>query len=146
MTTRIKSGLIRSVAASAMIATAGLTLAAAPSSANNHSAHYNKHTVTKKASFHTIKHHARKVHRSGIAKVTKIKRRGRVVGFKKTFKSGDKIIMRRGRHGRIHHTTLKRKTYLQRLKHRASSATKALKAKAKRLRVSILGRKSYARH
>ncbi len=146
MTILANRSAIKSIAATAMIAVAGMTLAAAPGYANKHSSHYNKHTVTKKASFHTLKHHAKKVRKSGLAKVTKIKRHGRVVGFKKTLKSGDKIIVRRGKHGRVHHTTLKRKTFLQRVKHRVSSATKALKMKAKKLRYSVLGKKAHARY
>ena len=140
------SRTMRNFAAAIMFSATGLALTAAPTLAGKHNGHYNKHTVTKKASFHTLKHHARKVHKTGVAKVTKIKRQGKVVGFKKTYKSGDKVIVRRGKHGRVHHTTLKRKTFLQRVKHRVSSATKAFKAKAKRLHVSVLGKKRYARH
>ena len=102
--------------------------------------------MKKKASFHTLKHQARKLHKSGVAKVTPIKRHGRVVGFKKTLRSGDRVIVRRGKHGRVHHTTLKRKTFLQRVKHRVSSAKSAFKAKVKRLRVSVYGKRGYSRH
>ena len=106
------SGMMRHVAAAIMISAARLALKAAPILAGKHNEHYNNHTVTKKASFHTLKHHANEVHKTGIAKVTKIKRRGKVVGIKKTYKSGDKVIVRRGKHGRVHHTMLKWKTFL----------------------------------
>ena len=79
------------------------------------------HTTTSKASFHTLKKHARSLDHAGVAKVTKIKRHGRVVGFKKHLKSGDKVIVKRGRHGRIRTTTLRRKSLLQRWKHRLSA-------------------------
>ncbi len=133
-------GTIRSAVASVM------AVVATPSLANSHSGLYNKQTVTKKASFHTLRHHAKSVQKSGLAKVPKIKRHGHVIGFKKTLKSGDKIIVRRGKHGRVHHTTLKRKSFLQRLKHHTSSASKSFKAKTKRLRLSVFGRKTPRHH
>lgn len=103
--------------AATLMAVAATTLVAGPAAAKK----YNSHTVTSKASFHTLKKHARSLDHAGVAKVTKIKRHGRVVGFKKHLKSGDKVIVKRGRHGRVKTTTLKRKSLLQRWKHRLSS-------------------------
>lgn len=105
------------IAATLMTVAASTLVVAGPAAAKK----YNSHTVTSKASFHTLKKHARSLEHAGVAKVTKVKRHGRVVGFKKHLKSGDKVIVKRGRHGRIKTTTLKRKSFLQRWKHRISS-------------------------
>lgn len=103
--------------AATLMAVAASTLVAGPAAAEK----YKRHTVTGKASFHTLKKHARSLEHAGVAKVTKIKRHGRVVGFKKHLKSGDKVIVKRGRYGRVKTTTLRRKSFLQRWKHRLSS-------------------------
>ena len=82
---------------------------------------YERHTVSKKASFHTLQKHAHSLEQAGLAKVTKIKRHGRVVGFKKKFAgSGDTVVVKRGRHGQVKTTTLRRKSLLQRWKSRLS--------------------------
>ena len=82
---------------------------------------YERHTVSKKASFHTLQKHAHSLEQAGVAKVTKIRRHGRVVGFKKKFTgSGDTVIVQRGRHGRVKTTTLRRRSFLQRWKSKFS--------------------------
>lgn len=101
----------------ALMAVTSSTILAGPAAAEK----YNRHTVSKKASFHTLQKHARSLEHAGVVKVTKIKRHGRVVGFKKEFVgSGNKVIVKRGRHGRVRTTTLKRKTFLQRWKQKLS--------------------------
>ena len=116
--TRFASSTTRYAAiAAAIMAITTSTLVAGPAAAEK----YNRHTVSKKASFHTLQKHARSLEHAGVVKVTKIRRHGRVVGFKKEFVgSGDKIIVKRGRHGRVRTTTLKRKTFLQRWRHKLS--------------------------
>ena len=105
------------VIVAALMAVSSSTILAGPAAAEK----YNRHTVSKKASFHTLKKHARSLEHAGVVKVTKIKRHGRVIGFKKEFVgSGNKVIVKRGRHGRVRTTTLKRKTFLQRWKHKLS--------------------------
>ena len=80
---------------------------------------YSRHTVTNKASFYTLQKHGRALEHDGVAKLTKIRRHGRVVGFKKRFaKPGDTVIVKRGRQGRVRTATLKRKSFLQRWKHK----------------------------
>lgn len=82
---------------------------------------YERHTVSQKASFHTLQKHAHSLEKAGLAKVAKIKRHGRVVGFEKKFtRSGDTVIVKRGRHGRVKTTTLRRRSLLQRWKSRFS--------------------------
>ena len=137
----------KTLLASGMIAAAAMTLAAVPSLAN--AAKYKSHTVTKKASFNTLKSHAKSLRKTGVAKVTKIRRHGRVVGFKKTLKSGDKVVVKRGRHGRVTTTTLKRKSTFERLKHKVASAAKTVKHKAKSLRKKVAAKfygKAKSRH
>ena len=129
----------------AAIAAAAMMILATPGQAS-HPTKYNKHTVTKKASFHTLKSHAKALRKAGVAKVSPIRRHGRVVGFKKTLKSGDKVIVRRAKHGRVRKTTLKRKTYLQRLKHRVSAAAKAVRHRTKLVRKALFGKRHVVRH
>lgn len=104
--------------AAVVIAIASSLAVAGPASASK----YDRHTVTKKASFHTLKKHAKHLKHRNVVKVRKIKRHGRVVGFEKTFaKSGDKVIVKRGHHGRVQKTTLKKRSLLRRWKSKISS-------------------------
>ncbi len=128
-----------SVLAAVLMAVTTSGIVAGPAAAGK----YNSHTVTKKASFHTLKKHARALDHAGIVKVTKIKRHGRVIGFKKEFSgSGNKVIVKRGRHGRTHVTTLKRKTFVQRWKHKFS-ILKARKSRHKSRRHAYNGFKRH---
>ncbi|MEM9029958.1 MAG: hypothetical protein AAGC70_16470 [Pseudomonadota bacterium] len=105
---------IRTVVAAAFV---GLSTMAALSGAAVASSKYKS---TAHGSFHDLKSHANTLKKSGVVKVKKVKRHGRTVGFTKTFKSGDKVTVRRARHGKARVSVLKRKKFLQRSKHRLS--------------------------
>lgn len=113
MTSFAKTNMRNAAVAAVLLAVSSSVFAVGPAAA----AKYDRHTVTKKASFHTLKKNAKHLDHKGIVKVQKIKRHGRVIGFKKTLaKSGDKVIVKRGRHGKVIKTTLKKRSFLRRWK------------------------------
>lgn len=121
-----------------LLAIAAVVMTPAAYASGKHTG-YSKSTVTKKASFHRLKKKARGLRSRGVANVKATRKHGRKVGFQKTFRSGEKVVVRKARHGRVTKTTLKPKSLLQRLKHRTKRFGKALKKRAHYLKKAVTG-------
>ncbi len=72
-------------------------------------------------SFKALKAHAKGLKKSGRVKVRKHRRHGRVVGFTKFDGAGKKVTVKRARHGKAKVTITRRKSFLERVKHRVSN-------------------------